>query len=104
MNYLKVQSSESRLTLHTPKDAIVDVLSITTASEKYPHMPVTFRVALLLETQQGLSTESLQLVRQVVTSPGLGEVSLRKYATCGDSCVFFCVRLLTLVPLYSVSW
>ncbi len=55
----------------TLADAIVEVLMLTTVGDLVPHMPVSFRAALLLDTPNSLCGPNLELVRRVLSIPVL---------------------------------
>ncbi len=55
----------------TLADAIVKVLMLATVKDLIPHMPVSFRAALILDTPNSLCGPNLQLVRRVLSIPEL---------------------------------
>ncbi|CAM9539682.1 unnamed protein product [Chrysoparadoxa australica] len=52
-------------------DAIMEILSFTSQQESHLKMPITFRAALIFDTQQGVSQPSLDLTQRVLSSEEL---------------------------------
>ncbi len=55
----------------TLADAIVEVLMLTAVGDLVPHMPVSFRAALLLDTPNSLCGPNLELVHRILSKPVL---------------------------------